>query len=127
MISMTLHEKTKETENKVRWDADVGGTPFELYIPKWRVPEPWPALIRVEVSDHAGYKPSSLSPSVAQNAPDRRNDPIIARVKKFKEHTETIRYQPEGIASDWEIGEPYVPFSMTYGRKEHLTILVHWK
>lgn len=29
----------KETENKYRWDADIDGVRFELYIPKWRVPD----------------------------------------------------------------------------------------
>jgi len=28
----------KSTEQKLRWDEDVDGTKFEIYIPKWRVP-----------------------------------------------------------------------------------------
>ena len=39
----------KETDNKVRWTADVDGVTFSLYVPKWRVPEPWPSRIRVTV------------------------------------------------------------------------------
>ena len=37
----------KGTDSKLRWDADINGAPFELYIPKWRVPDPVPSVIRV--------------------------------------------------------------------------------
>jgi hypothetical protein len=41
----------KETPNKLRWDVLVEGAPFELYIPKWRVPRPWPRRIVVRLSE----------------------------------------------------------------------------
>ena len=66
MVEMALLEETKETENKVRWDADIEGTRFSLYIPKWRVPEPWPRLIHVTVSPHTQQRPLSLSPATAR-------------------------------------------------------------
>jgi hypothetical protein len=127
MIEMTLHSIAKQTDNKVRWDTEIEGTPFELYIPKWRVPEPWPQLIRVKVEDATQQRRPSLSRAAAAAAPDRRKEDIVVGVNKLREHTKTIRYQPEGDASDWEIGEPYIPFSLTQEGKQHLTITVRWE
>ena len=127
MVEMALLEETKETDNKVRWDADIEGTRFSLYIPKWRVPEPWPRLIHVTVSADTQERPLSLSSALARQAPESRKQPIVTHLKKFREHTQTIRYQPEGDASAWEIGEPYIPIPMTYGEAERLTITVKWE
>ena len=33
---------SKQTDLKLRWDSYVDRVLFELYIPKWRVPRPWP-------------------------------------------------------------------------------------
>jgi hypothetical protein len=33
-------------------------------------------------------------------------------VGRFEEKTKTVRYRPQGDPSDWEIGEPYVPFEV---------------
>ena len=126
MVEMALLEETKETDNKVRWDADVEGTRFSLYIPKWRVPEPWPLQLHVTVSPHTQQQPLSLSPAAVRKAPESRKKSIVTHLKKFREHTQTIRYHPEGDSSTWEIGEPYIPIPMTYGRAERLTITVKW-
>ena len=50
----TFHCKldlVKSTERKFRWDEDIDGTNFELYIPKWRTPEPTPGMISVKIYD----------------------------------------------------------------------------
>ena len=115
MIEMALLEEAKETDNKVRWDAELEDARFSLYIPKWRVPEPWPRLIQVAVSPRTQSKQPSLSRAAASKAPDSRKQPIVSHLNKVREHTQTIRYQPDGDAAAWEIGEPYIPASMTYG------------
>jgi len=127
MIEMALLEQSRETDKKVRWDADVDGTRFSLYIPKWRVPEPWPRLIDVTVGPRAQEKPDTLSPTDACHAPESRNKPIVAHLKKYAECTQTIRYRPEGDSEGWEIGEPYIPTPMTFGGAERLTIEVKWQ
>lgn len=126
MIEMALLEEAKETDNKVRWDADVEGMRFSLYIPKWRVPEPWPRLIHVTVSLYTQQRISLLSQAVASKSPESCNKSIVAHLKKFLEHTQTIRYKPEGDPSDWEIGEPYIPILITHGKAERLTMTVEW-
>jgi hypothetical protein len=42
MGEVALMDPSKTTDNKLRWQADVEGVNFKLYIPKWRVPRPWP-------------------------------------------------------------------------------------
>jgi len=51
MVEIALMEPSKETDNKLRWKADVEGVSFKLYVPKWRVPRPWPTRILVRVSE----------------------------------------------------------------------------
>lgn len=45
-------ELKKETDNKIRWDKVIDNTPFELYIPKWIVPNPKPREIEIEILPH---------------------------------------------------------------------------
>jgi hypothetical protein len=128
LLEMTRLEAAKETDNKLRWDVEVEGTRFSLYIPKWRVPQPWPARILVDLVLHRGnfVDEANLSENdVAQDA-TLRHEPIIATITKLTKHTTTIRYSPSGDPKKWEIGEPYVPFPMTYGEADRLRIIVLW-
>ena len=56
MIELALLKPSKETENKLRWSTHVeqDDTDFQLYIPKWRVPEPWPGRIIVYIDSFVG-------------------------------------------------------------------------
>lgn len=114
MIEMHILESAKETDNKLRWDRFIDDTLFSLYIPKWRVPDPWPAIIFVGVSGkldrHKGYTP--VSPAVAEREPDVLKRPILAVLKWVSDHTLTARYAPDGDPKEWEIGEPYIPLSL---------------
>jgi hypothetical protein len=83
VVEMALLEETKETDNKVRWDADIEGIRFSLYTPKWRVPEPWPLQIHVTVSPHTQQQPLSLSPAAVHKAPESRKESIVTHLKKF--------------------------------------------
>jgi hypothetical protein len=101
----------KETDNKIRWDAKYEGAPFELYIPKWRIPEPAPEKISVKI-----YLPTDTVPVLKKHdqtdigaKPALRDEPIMAELSYCREHTETIRYDPIGDDKTWEIGHPYIP------------------
>ena len=103
---MVLLESRKETENKLRWDAQLTDAVFSLYIPKEEVPDPWPGRIRVRVEALEGRRPSLAQPR------SDKTQPIEAIVERFEEKTKTVRYRPQGDPSDWEVGEPYVPFEV---------------
>src|SRR5579883_3147894 len=101
MIEMELLEESKETENKVRWDADVEGVRFSIYIPKWRVPEPWPRIIQVAIGPQIETHIPPLTPSIVLHDPSIRMQPVVIHLRKDREHTRTIRYQPEGDPKTW--------------------------
>ena len=123
-------EYAKDSGNKFRWDVMVGNTNFELYIPKWRVPEPRPSKIRVDIVQITEYQINS--DRVAYE--DRDNHVLISkniiadvRLDESVDPTKTIRYYPEGDDDhDWEIGKPYIPNALTYGKAERLRICVEW-
>jgi hypothetical protein len=127
MREIVLMNPSKMTERKLRWQADVDGVKFYLYISQARVPAPRPLCIRVEL-----YR-------VVERAPKRRSQrrkladssglrqPISAVVVKVEEHTETVRYWPMGAPDEWEIGEPYIPYGLLEPRiPERLRLDVHW-
>lgn len=128
LIEMTKFESSKETDNKLRWDSDILGAIFSLYIPKWRVPEPWPSKIwvRVDLCRNNAKDEANLSVSELKRDSALKYEPIIANVIKVEEHTQTIRYCPLGNKDSWEIGEPYIPISMTSNKAEKLRLVIFW-
>jgi hypothetical protein len=129
MIEMHLLSSARETENKLRWDADIDKVRFSLYIPKWRVPEPWPEVILVGVSDQLGrytdYSPLNRKSGKADSSLRKR--PILAILHRVNDHTETIRYAPSGDPKDWEVGEPYIPYSLLpHDTSKTLLIEIRW-
>ncbi|SRR6266571_3118684 len=130
MIEMHILESAKETDNKLRWDAFIDDTKFSLYIPKWRVPEPWPEVILVGVSDkldrYKGYVP--VSQAIAEKDPSALKRPILAALSWVSDHTKTVRYAPDGDPKKWEVGEPYIPYSLLPKESSSpLLIEVKWK
>ena len=100
---------SKTTDNKLRWEADVDGVPFKLYVPKWRVPVPWPVRVLVAVSGDAKNSTRRVRPG---DHVAKRERGIEAVVRRVSSHTETARFAPIGAPEDWEIGEPYIPYSL---------------
>jgi hypothetical protein len=102
-----------ETDLKLVWSAGTSNARFYLYVPKWRVPEPWPALINVRITDilteWEKYKP--LTPTVARKNPELLEKPILAKIGYTELHTETFRYDPFDVKEP-EIGNPYIPMSL---------------
>lgn len=102
----------KETENKLRWDTIDGKVKFSLYIPKWRVPNPYPEKIFVEVSDQTDRFKTYIPLKRKNPDPNLLKRPILALLTETKEQTQTVRFAPSGEQNDWEIGEPYIPFAL---------------
>lgn len=152
MSSMrTFHCKldlVKATERKFRWDEDIYGTKFELYIPQRHVPEPPPRTISVKIYDAAlisrarllelGRNPQGdmlvlektglTTEHIREMLPTEGTpNPIVAAVERHEDHTQTVRYRPLGDPKSWEIGEPYVPKSQLGNPyPERLILLVGW-
>lgn len=117
---------SRKTPNTLRWEAHVekDKKDFELYIPKWRVPKPWPGRIRVRISPHHGED---------LEVPDRNTytleslrEPISALVTPTKDHVNTRQYEPSGDREDWQIGFPYIPYSLIPPGSDLLVIQVEW-
>lgn len=100
----------KETENKHRWLIRTADLEFSVYVPKWRVPEPTPAYIRVTiVSNHdLPEKVAHLTFEDVNRNPERAKEPILVQLTPVEELTKTIRFDPVGDPDFWEIGSPYI-------------------
>lgn len=124
MIEMPLRS-SKETDRKLRWGKQIDGVEFFLYIPKWRVPEPWPLTIRVSIEEcKTEKKIPRFTKDEIRKFPVLKTSPIICLVESFSQHTKTTRYRPLGV--DWEIGEPYIPYSLTFDNALYLILTVSW-
>lgn len=114
MVELTRLEADTATSNKLRWSADVDGTKFSVYIPKWRVPEPWPRSIKVTVATPPDgvFELPSLERERASSEPTLRLAPIDTIVCHVSDHSHTVRFRPFDNRDSWEIGEPYVPVAL---------------
>jgi hypothetical protein len=128
MIKRTLYFRN-ETANKLRWDAleRENGAPFEFYIFKRRVPQPWPKCISVSINSFTGNQLDFIQSS---SDPEHLNKPTKVMVKYNESHTETFRYAQIGDEKGWQIGMPYVPKSILINEfssiPEFLEIQVYW-
>lgn len=48
----------KDTDGMYRWDYMAEHTKLEIYIHKWRVPDPYPLRISVEIFNRAEFSQS---------------------------------------------------------------------
>ncbi|MCY7363237.1 MAG: hypothetical protein LH629_14405 [Ignavibacteria bacterium] len=119
---------SKETENKIRWDTFIEEVKFELYIPKWRIPDNPPDQIKCyfDFSNNLSIG-KRLSKSEAIKDPELKKLPIISKIIKHSDKTKTIRFDPDGNKDEWEIGSPYIPISIIpNGDTESAIIKVEW-
>ena len=114
----------KETDHKFRWDAQIEDGIFELYIPKWRVPEPTPERIKVDIR-LVGKSTEITIEAVVAN-PDLKNRSIMALAEYREEMTQTFRYDAVGESNETEIGDPYIPKSLLPSRPERIWLSVEW-
>ncbi|MCP6718642.1 MAG: hypothetical protein KJI71_00235 [Patescibacteria group bacterium] len=119
----------KETDNKIVWVAQLEGVEFKLYIPKWRIPQPDPEEILIKIyspSEKVG-KEEFITKDDIQLNPKLKNNTIYSDIHRISEHTQTIRFDPDGDRENWEIGSPYIPKSILKGNNiDKLSIAVEW-
>jgi len=127
-IEMALLDSFGATDNKLRWITMIDTTEFRLYIPKWRVPEPWPKQVAVTVEPvpKGVVHVSDVTPEAAANDGAVRPSPIRIIVDRIAWMTKTVRYRPQGNAKAWELGEPYIPIDLTHDGADQLLITVKW-
>jgi hypothetical protein len=111
MLQLTLMTPSKVTDRKLRWEVELEDHVFQLYIPQWRVPRPWPKRILVSVSGEGGDATRPHDTGKPSNS-DELQEPIVLVVKRVATVVNTVRFAPEGDPDQWEIGEPYIPFSL---------------
>jgi len=118
----------KETFNKFRWATTIDGVPFTFYIPQWRVPDPAPSAIKISLfSAPLPESKPTITPELTVGNPKLRNLPIVSFVKLYSEHSKTVRYDPAGDQSTWEIGSPYIPSSLLKDTNaDTVLICVQW-
>lgn len=119
---------SKETENKVRWDGTFEDVLFELYIPEWRVPKPRPDVIKVSLFLPPLPEPKqAITPKLVASNSDLCKLPILSHIKFHSKHSMTVRYDPIGYPDIWEIGSPYIPYSLLQDSNvEIILICVQW-
>ena len=118
---------SKETDNKLRWGVYVeeDETMFSVYIPKWRVPHPWPLRIFVSVREWQPLALPGLTPAGARS--EHLEHVIRVAVSRVSRHTRTSRFSPLGDPKDSEIGDPYIPFSLLpSGDPQKVIIEISW-
>src|SRR5260221_1392937 len=109
MVEVALMDPSKTTDNKLRWQAVVEGVNFKLYVPKWRVPRPWPTPILGRISDGpAGAQVRDQAATAASS--NSLESPICGIVERVLEHTQNVRFAPQSEPRDWGMGWPYSPF-----------------
>jgi eukaryotic-like serine/threonine-protein kinase len=83
------------------------------------------AQIRVRISDVPARSEQHQLPNLATSG--SLEQPISAIVEKINAHTQTVRFAPQGDPTGWEIGEPYVPYSLLPSPSvQTLQIEVEW-
>ncbi|MCG2790900.1 MAG: hypothetical protein L6305_04010 [Actinomycetia bacterium] len=122
----------KETDNKYRWDAMVDNAPLEIYIPKWRVPDPYPQRISVQIFEPADSRCPIVtihSKKEVKEKPGLRLGPITAEVTFTEVKELTVRYDPVLAGNDArEIGSPYIPKTLLDDPPQtRLVIVINWK
>jgi len=102
-----------DTGKKLRWQGEVDDVSFTLYIPKWRIPTPWPKQIVVAVSTVPLDIHEIPIPSRGEEA-ERLDSrlPIITTAELEYRCKHSVRYRPVGDPKTWEIGTPYIPNSL---------------
>jgi hypothetical protein len=121
-----LHYR-KETDGTYRWDTKIAGALLALYVKKWRVPEPCPPTITVEIAlPGVGAASTDFPEGVFLIQPELLRRPMNLVVEFERKHTQTIRYTT-GFGKLLGIQHIYIPFARTFGGAGRLEVTVRWE
>ena len=120
----------KETENMYRWKTIVDNAPLEIYINKWRVPNPCPSYVSVEIFDLPGY-PQSINYLYQEELlanPELFSDPVVARITYNEKCSVTFMYKSDLNDDVRETGDIFIPqkyLNMLHPKR--LIIVINWE
>ncbi len=120
----------KDTSGMHRWDVKIEGVTLEIYIYKWRVPDPYPSRISVEIFNRAEFSQSiyPLDRKEVNANPQLCYKPITAEVDFLENHTRTAKYDPVLGKGKREIGNPYIPYTLLSDPlPTRLVIVINWE
>ena len=116
---------SKETDKKLRWAENPDGTGFALSVPKWRIPEPVPMTLRVDIEECRSKRNTPrFSKRHIKEYPVLKTTPIICLVESPKQDSGASRYKPVGIEP--EISNLCIPPGLTHSNTRQLVLTVHW-
>jgi hypothetical protein len=122
-----LFNVDKETPNKLRWVASPPHQDFKIYVPKWRVPEPWPRRVTVSIDAVDIRRGTPLSKRDSRQQPSLRWHPVQVVMVIDEYHERSIRYAQEGDEDSWEVSHTYIPYALTEGQSEKIVLTVSWR
>ena len=121
---------SKSTEGMHRWDTMIVHAPLEIYIPRWRVPDPRPLYISVEIFEWAEYNQSInyLYQEEIYANPELCNNSIVARVTFNEDRSLTFKYKTDLNDDVRETGDLFIPKTLlgTLPPKR-LVIVINWE
>ena len=98
----------KETANKFVWVMNTKNLNKNFYIFKWRVPIPTPKdiLIKIYFPLEEKIHIVAYTQKDVESNPELRRKNIYSKVfrNQSEEHTDTVRFDPDGENENWEIG-----------------------
>lgn len=116
-----------ETQNKLAWRTKVDNASFDIYVPKWRVPHPWPGRIFAQLGTKFEMKHLDQG---SHSHPNRiiAPNPIVAKCIRVGHSTKKPIFAPADPNTDhWEIGSTYVPYSLLpMDAGTELVVFVAW-
>ncbi|MBC7853692.1 MAG: hypothetical protein IAF94_09675 [Pirellulaceae bacterium] len=112
-----------ETQNKLVWQTKVDNTSFDIYVPKWRVPRPWPGRIFVQLGTEF-----EMQHMLRLSNPCGAPDPIVAKCILAGHSAKKPIFAPSDPNPDrWEIGSTYLPYSwLPPDVESELVVYVAW-
>jgi len=120
----------KKTENTYRWKTILYNAPFQVYINKWRVPDPCPSHISVEIFE-LDEGPRSINYLYQEELlanPELFSDPIVARITYNEKRSVTFMYKSDLNDDVREAGDIFIPkkyLNMLHPKR--LIIVINWE
>jgi len=120
----------KETPNMHRWEKTINNESLKIYINKWRVPNPYPSHISVEIIelDERTRFINYLYPEELRANPELFSKPIVTRITYNEKHSSTFKYKTDLNDDVRETGDIFIPQKLlSSSPPKRLIIVINWE